>query len=96
MGEKQILNKLIMDTIQGNAVVKHLGEWIFPQKLNSLIERFSEDEIMKAIERGLIMKSVCKIGSSVQRMRKVAGYVELTEAGWSLYNTITPKPSPNA
>lgn len=77
-----------MNTVGGNKLVQHLGEWIFPQRLSALIEQFTEQEILQAIEQGYIGKSRSKIGASVQAMRKKAGYVELTDEGWKLYDSI--------
>jgi hypothetical protein len=69
-----------------NPIVQRLGEWVFPQRIEHLAESDGGyPALLAAIEAGLVMKSQSKIGLSVQSMRKISKYAELTPRGWDEY-----------
>lgn len=72
-------------------LINWMGENIFPVKIELAVEKHNEGAILACIKQKLIQRSDSKVGAHPTMMRKVKGYMELTDAGWELFEKLKTK-----
>lgn len=76
-----------------NDIIKYLGEGIFPQPFSEIDKLFDFDEVLQLAKEGLIQESKAAIGTNPAALKRVKRYIELSEKGWELYESLNENQS---
>lgn len=68
--------------------IKFMGENIIPVPITLAIEKFDSGVIIVCIKNNLVTRSDSRIGLHPYAMKKVKGYMELTDNGWKLFENL--------
>ncbi len=71
-------------------IINYFGEAIFPLKTRVVLGKFGES-LVKLIEEGYFIRSQMQIGINVTMLKKIKGYIELSNKGWEYYHSETIK-----